>query len=153
MIWRWLPGIQRSHHRNPRHHGIAAVLGDQHQHLGGGLPFRRVLLGLGQPNWRFEVVLPACQLIFHVIGDLLTDRSQLKHLILDGRIIGLLGKLLVHGRLVPEIVSPIHAAQSVERGVDKYKHEIGDGSCQKSKPRSRRGPRPHNRPDGSWSKY
>jgi hypothetical protein len=82
---------------------------DQDQGFHSGLPFGRRVLGLGQPNWRFEVVLPACQLIFHVIGDLLTDRCQLKHLILDGRIIGLLGKLLVHGRLVPEIVSPIHA--------------------------------------------
>jgi hypothetical protein len=34
---------------------------------------------------------PARQMILHVIGDLLTDRRQLKHLVLDGRIIGLLG--------------------------------------------------------------
>jgi hypothetical protein len=29
------------------HHRIAAVLADQHQHLGCALPFRRVLFGLG----------------------------------------------------------------------------------------------------------
>jgi hypothetical protein len=36
-------------------------------------------------------VLPACQMIFHVIGDLLTDRRQLNHILLDARIVGLLG--------------------------------------------------------------
>jgi hypothetical protein len=40
---------------------------------------------------RTFLVLPAGQMIFHVIDDLLTDRRQLKHLVLDGRIIGLLG--------------------------------------------------------------
>jgi len=34
---------------------------------------------------------PTCQMILHVVGDLLTDRRQLKHLVLDGGIIGLLG--------------------------------------------------------------
>jgi hypothetical protein len=52
---------------------------------------------LGGRRFRFmrrrndHPVLPAGQMIFHVIGDLLTDRRQLKHLVLDGRIIGLLG--------------------------------------------------------------
>jgi hypothetical protein len=78
---------------------------------------------------------PACQMILHVIGDLLTDRRQVKHLVLDGRIIGLLGQLPIHGRLVPEIVSPIHAAQSVEQGMDNHTHETGDRSCPKVRPR------------------
>jgi hypothetical protein len=34
---------------------------------------------------------PARQMILHVIGDLLTDRRQLKHLVVDGGMIGLLG--------------------------------------------------------------
>jgi hypothetical protein len=42
-------------------------------------------------NPRTFLVLPAGQMIFHIIGDLLTDRRQLKHLVLDARIIGLLG--------------------------------------------------------------
>ena len=40
--------MQRLHHRDPRHHGVAAVLGDQQQHLGGELPLRRLLLDLRQ---------------------------------------------------------------------------------------------------------
>jgi hypothetical protein len=30
----------------PRHHRVAAMLGDQQKHLGGELPFRGLLLGL-----------------------------------------------------------------------------------------------------------
>jgi hypothetical protein len=40
--------MKRSHHRDMRHHRIAAMLADQHQHFGSGLPFRRLLFGLGQ---------------------------------------------------------------------------------------------------------
>ena len=114
LFARWIEhaldvAVQCRHSANPCRHRVAAVLRDQDQQLGRGLSFRRALLGLGQPNWRFEVALSGCQMIFHVIGYLLTDRCQLKHLVLDGRIIALLGKVLVHGRLVPEIVSPIHA--------------------------------------------
>src|SRR5882762_1003579 len=54
-------------------------------------------------------LLPACQMIFDVVGDILADRRQLKQLVLDDRVIGLLGKLPIRGRLVPEIVRPIHA--------------------------------------------
>jgi hypothetical protein len=55
-------------------------------------------------------------MVLDIIGDLLADRRQLKQLVLDDRIVGLLSKLPIHGRLVPEIVGPIHAApsQSVE---------------------------------------
>jgi hypothetical protein len=45
----------------------------------------------------------ARQMVLDIIGDLLADRRQLKHLVLDDRIVGLLGKLPIHGRLVPEI--------------------------------------------------
>jgi len=48
-------------------------------------------------------------MIFDVIGDILAERRQLKQLVLDDRVVGLLGKLPIHGRLVPEIVWPIHA--------------------------------------------
>jgi len=51
---------------------------------------------------------PARQMIFDIVGDLLADGRQLKQLVLDDRIVGLLGTLPVHGRLIPEIVRPIH---------------------------------------------
>jgi hypothetical protein len=99
------------------------------QQLGRGLPFRRGLLGLGEPTRRFELVLPGRQMIFHVVGDLLTDRCQLKHLVLDGRIIGLLSQLQVHGRLVPEVVSPIHAHTPLSGASTAIKHKIGGRFC------------------------
>jgi hypothetical protein len=39
--------MQRSHHRDMRHHRIAATLADHHQNLDRSLPFRR-LFGFGQ---------------------------------------------------------------------------------------------------------
>ena len=45
--------------------------------------------------------LPACQIILDVTGDLLTHGRQLKQLVFNDRIIGLLGKLPILGRLVP----------------------------------------------------
>jgi hypothetical protein len=45
--------------------------------------------------------LPTRQMIFDVAGDLFTRGRQLKQLVLDDRIVGLLGKLPIHGRLVP----------------------------------------------------
>jgi hypothetical protein len=46
-------------------------------------------------------VLSARQMILDIIGYLLADGRQLKHLILDDRIVGLLGKLPILRRLVP----------------------------------------------------
>jgi len=57
-------------------------------------------------------------MILNVTGDLFTHGRQLKQLVFNDRIIGLLGKLPILGRLVPEIVRPIHAAQSNELGRD-----------------------------------
>ena len=62
--------------------------------------------------------LPTCQMILNVTGDLFTRGRQLKQLVFNDRIIDLLGKLPILGRLVPEIVRPIHAAQSNELGRD-----------------------------------
>jgi hypothetical protein len=45
--------------------------------------------------------LPACQMVFDVIGDLVADRRQLKQLVLHERIVGLFGKFPIHGRLAP----------------------------------------------------
>jgi hypothetical protein len=45
--------------------------------------------------------LPACQMIFDVIGDLLADRRQPMQLVLDDRIVGLRGKFPKKGRLAP----------------------------------------------------
>jgi hypothetical protein len=41
------------------------------------------------------------QMIFDVIGDLITNVRQRKQLVLDDRIVGLLGKFPIHGRLAP----------------------------------------------------
>jgi hypothetical protein len=43
-------------------------------------------------------------MIVDIIGYLLADGRQLKHLIFDDRIVGLLGKLPIHHRSVPQIV-------------------------------------------------
>jgi hypothetical protein len=40
-------------------------------------------------------------MIFDIIDDLIAHGRQVKHLILDDRIVGLLGKLPIRGRLVP----------------------------------------------------
>jgi hypothetical protein len=45
--------------------------------------------------------LPARQMILDIIGYLLADGRQLKHLIFDDRIVGLIGKLPILRRLVP----------------------------------------------------
>jgi hypothetical protein len=47
------------------------------------------------------LVLPACQMIFDVIGDLITHGRQLKQFGFNDRIVGLLGKLPILSRLVP----------------------------------------------------
>jgi hypothetical protein len=49
----------------------------------------------------------ACQVIFDVIGNLLTDGRQFKQLVLDDRIVSLLGEVPIHGRLAPQTVRPI----------------------------------------------
>jgi hypothetical protein len=43
-------------------------------------------------------VLPGCQMVFDVIGNLLADRRQLKQLVVDERIVALLGKFPTNGR-------------------------------------------------------
>ena len=65
------------------------------------------------------MVFPARQMILDIIGRFLADRRQLKQLVLDGRIVGLLGKLPIHGRLAPQMVRPIMRAEhsTVELGV------------------------------------
>jgi hypothetical protein len=45
--------------------------------------------------------LPACQMIFDVVGDLLTVPRQLKQVVFDDRIVRLLGKFPIRGRLAP----------------------------------------------------
>jgi hypothetical protein len=51
-------------------------------------------------------------MIFDVIGDLLTDGCQLKHLVLDDRIVCLFDKLSIHCRLISEIIRPIHRGRA-----------------------------------------
>jgi hypothetical protein len=64
------------------------------------------------------MVFPARQMIFDIVGGLLAERRQLKQLVLDDRIVGLLGKDPIQGRLAPHTVRPImHAEHStVELG-------------------------------------
>src|SRR5262249_41020692 len=59
------------------------------------------------PSW-----LPAWHTILDVIGCLLTNRCQLEKLLLYGWVFGRFGKLPILGRLVPQIIGPIHAAPS-----------------------------------------
>src|SRR5262249_361245 len=59
------------------------------------------------PSW-----LPAWHTILDVIGCLLTNRCQLEKLLLYGWVFGRFGKLPILSRLVPQIISPIHAAPS-----------------------------------------
>jgi hypothetical protein len=59
-------------------------------------------------NRRVGNRLPARQMVLDIAGDLLADRRQLKQLVLDDRIVGLLGEFPIRGRLVPQIVRPVH---------------------------------------------
>src|SRR6516164_5063749 len=52
--------------------------------------------------------LPACKTILDVVGDLFADVCQVEEFFLDDRIFGLFGKLSIRGRLLPEIVVPLH---------------------------------------------
>jgi hypothetical protein len=55
---------------------------------------------------------------FDVIGDLITNERQRKQFVLDNRIVGLLGKVPIQGRLAPHTVRPIMHAEhrTVELG-------------------------------------
>jgi hypothetical protein len=57
-------------------------------------------------------------MIFDVIGDLITNERQRKQFVLDDRIVGLLGKVPIQGRLAPHTVRPIMHAEhrTVELG-------------------------------------
>ena len=57
------------------------------------------------------MAFPASQMIFDIIGDLLADRRQRKQFGFNERIVGLLDKLLTHGRLVTQVVKPIMYAE------------------------------------------
>src|SRR5262249_30247240 len=52
--------------------------------------------------------LPACKTILDVVGDLFADVCQVEEFFLDDSIFGLFGKLSIRGRLLPEIVVPLH---------------------------------------------
>ena len=61
--------------------------------------------------------LPACQTILNAIGNLLADGCQVEKLLLDEGILGLFGKLQIHGRLLPKIVIPVHNSSGNRRAV------------------------------------
>jgi hypothetical protein len=56
-------------------------------------------------------VLPAGQMVLDTIGDLLADRRQLKQVFSDDRIVRLLGKFPIRGRLAPQTFWPIMHAE------------------------------------------
>ena len=51
---------------------------------------------------------PAWPTILDVIGDLLAYGCEVEQFLLDEGVFGLLGKLPIHGRLLPKIVVPVH---------------------------------------------
>ena len=57
------------------------------------------------------MAFPARQMIFDVIGDLISDRRQRKQFGFNERIVGLLDKFPTRGRLIPQIVKPIMYAE------------------------------------------
>jgi hypothetical protein len=61
------------------------------------------------------MVFPAPQMIFDILGDLITNERQRKQLVLDDRIVGLLGKVPIQGRLAPHTVRPIIYAEHSNR--------------------------------------
>jgi hypothetical protein len=81
-----------------------------HEGARSGAAFRslraRTYVGFGSAESFGE--LPACKPILDVIGDLFADVCQLEEFLLDNGIFGLLGKLSIHGRLLPQIVVPLH---------------------------------------------
>jgi hypothetical protein len=64
---------------------------------GGVHPQRMATLRTGYA----ALVLPACPMIFDVVGNLLAVRRQLKQIVFDDRIVRLLGKFPIRGRLDP----------------------------------------------------
>src|SRR5262249_3337465 len=52
--------------------------------------------------------LPACKTILDVVGDLFANVCQVEEFFLDYGIFGLFSKLSIRGRLLPEIVVPLH---------------------------------------------
>jgi len=52
--------------------------------------------------------LPAREAILDVVGDLFADVCQFEEFLLDDGIFCLFGKLSIHGRLLPQIVVPLH---------------------------------------------
>ena len=59
------------------------------------------------------MVFPTRQMIFDVIGDLITNVRHRKQLVLDERIIGPLDKFPILGRLILQIVKPIMNAEPI----------------------------------------
>jgi hypothetical protein len=57
--------------------------------------------------------------ILNVIGNLLTDGRQVEEFLLDESIFGLLGKLPIHGGLLPKIVIPVHDSSANRRGLGR----------------------------------
>jgi len=58
--------------------------------------------------------------ILNVIGNLLTDGRQVEEFLLDESIFGLLGKLPIHGRLLPKILIPVHDSPANRRGLVEH---------------------------------
>ena len=61
---------------------------------------------------------PTWHTVLDVVGDLLTNRCQLKKLLFYRRLFGRFGKLSKLCRFVPKTISPIHAPRTMFEGSD-----------------------------------
>jgi hypothetical protein len=61
---------------------------------------------------------PTWHTVLDIVGDLLTNRCQLKKLLFYRRLFGRFGKLPKLCRFVPKIISPIHATRTMFEGSD-----------------------------------
>jgi hypothetical protein len=76
--------------------------GDHRTHIAGP--------ALPEEGWR----LSACQTILNVVGNLLADVRQIEELLFAEDILGFVGKLPIHRRLVSKVIIPIRACHCVE---------------------------------------
>src|SRR5262249_59436330 len=61
---------------------------------------------------------PTWHTVLDIVGDLLTNRCQVKKLLFYRRVFGRFGKLPKLCRFVPKIISPIHVMRTMFEGSD-----------------------------------
>src|SRR5262249_45221611 len=63
---------------------------------------------------------PTWHTVLDIVGDLLTNRCQVKKLLFYRRVSGRFGKLPKLCRFVPKIISPIHATRTMFEAPERY---------------------------------